>query len=671
MKRILSLCMLLLSAITLSAQIVDDFNTVTVTLKDGTKVTLYGRAWDIGDKTQEELLKQGSLKDNLTAKNGEYFYLPTNLRLSKNAQGTPQFLLLKYVTDEVTPDRDMSGALLHFLLEWGLTEEQRLECEELLRRVKPKEPQARVVGPVKLFAPEEESFAITSATTSDKGLTNSVLTSGRAPLTEGGKVAVASSLNKYGAQLMQATLEKPSGKTSVADLSITTRFVHYTKIPAVKAKMTIDWEKVAFSFAREWEEGKKVVVRPQSGSDRELNRFELNSSAFDINSVTSSGAVSIVIDNNSYSSEVTSQIESALMEIFAATINKALNSQEESEGDALGSNTSDVRDARERNKEREQKMAATGMDDRGYQFVYSKLTSMANRGTQTVELKTGIQLRNTFEITGNILEWYDGVKDNPACVSRVILNDPFFQRFRIQFVLDRDMTDVLKNELNYATVNIRKKRNDGAPFTARITLDQKFIEENGAQAAVTYAGGGDRNPDMYEYQVQYSFRGGTVFPANPVWQRGTMEAVTLYPPLKVHSVEFETDLEKLQEANIARATMQIRYRRLGEEFQTNLSLSPSKGQPTASKMIFMDRDMKGFAYRIVYDHKEDGKLATEWEAKLGAVDYIWATIPDEYRDKNSEVFQKAKELGKVIAPSGSTEGKVVDKVLDAFQILFK
>ncbi len=661
------------------AQVVSDLNRVSVTLKDGTDVTLFGRAWDIGDKTQEEALKQGVLKDNLTAKDGEYYYLPTNLRLAKRKDGIPEFLLLKYIADEKLPDRDMSGALMHFLMEWGLSDAQKQECEKLLQKAKPNEPQAKIVGPAKMFAPEGESFLITSAITSDKGLTNTVLSSGRAPLIEGGKIAVASNLNKFGAQLMGATLDKPKGKTSVGDLSLTLRFRYFTKIPALKGRLIIDWNQFAISYASDKEFAQKIVVRHGGGFDRELNRFEKSNSSLSLDYLQSKGVVILELDDTGYSPEATTEIKKAMLDVFTNSVSSVLSGEDLAGDSPVSSNEGKVQDAKAGSRDEEVKkdtegdanIKNAGISDRGYSIFYEKLSVAAKRGRQSLELNYGMQIPNDLEVTANILDWYQGVKDNAACVSRVILNDPFFQRLNIRFILDKDMVDIFEQEVNYATVNIRKKRGDGADFTSRVTLDKKFVQENGIQAAVTYAGGGDKNPDMYEYQVQYSFRGGNVFPNSPQWQRGTMEAVTLYPPIKMHNVEFESDLEQMKEYKIARATMQIRYRRLGEEFQANLPISPAKGQPITSKAIFMDKDMKGFAYRIIYDHKEAGKLATEWEAKLGAVDYLYATIPEAYQDKNSDMFKKAKELGSVLTPASSTEGKVVDIVLDAFKVLFE
>ena len=150
---------------------------------------------------------------------------------------------------------------------------------------------------------------------------------------------------------------------------------------------------------------------------------------------------------------------------------------------------------------------------------------------------------------------------------------------------------------------------------------------------MTYAGGEDKNPEMYEYASQWSLRGGNVFPENPAWQKGKMEAVTLIPPIMPRTITFEADPTDMKLANLVRATLQVRYMKFGKELEANLPISIAKGEPEATQMIFMDRNTSGYAYRIIYNHKEEGKLATDWDAKIND-DYVYATIPEQFRDKS-------------------------------------
>jgi hypothetical protein len=81
--------------------------------------------------------------------------------------------------------------------------------------------------------------------------------------------------------------------------------------------------------------------------------------------------------------------------------------------------------------------------------------------------------------------------------------------------------------------------------------------------------------------------------------------------------------------------------------------------------IFTDPGTRGYAYRLVFNHKEEGKLATEWDAKIND-DYVYVTVPEAYKDKTSEIFRKAIEIGKEVTENnGEITG--VSQVLDKFK----
>jgi hypothetical protein len=113
---IIAIALLAVWSLQLPAQILDYENRVEVTLNDGTSVVLYGRAQN--------------LSSNFT---GDYYYLPVGLKLSKKEDGkTPEFLFLKYTTEERADAGGVQGALMHFLMEWGLTPIQQQEAQQKL-----------------------------------------------------------------------------------------------------------------------------------------------------------------------------------------------------------------------------------------------------------------------------------------------------------------------------------------------------------------------------------------------------------------------------------------------------------------------------------------------------------------------------------------------------------
>ncbi len=100
------------------SQSLDADNRVSVTLNDGTEVTLLGKA---------------NTRSN--APSGEYYYLPVGLRLSRRPDGVPEFLFMKYTTEAEASAGGVQGGLLHFLMQWGLTARQETE---LLNKLKEK-----------------------------------------------------------------------------------------------------------------------------------------------------------------------------------------------------------------------------------------------------------------------------------------------------------------------------------------------------------------------------------------------------------------------------------------------------------------------------------------------------------------------------------------------------
>jgi hypothetical protein len=316
--------------------------------------------------------------------------------------------------------------------------------------------------------------------------------------------------------------------------------------------------------------------------------------------------------------------------------------------------------------EKEKEYLPGKKDAYGYYLNVKRIQNSISKKKEVIEMNYDYMLPMELAITQNLKSFYNSVRDNKKCVASVNLNDPFFKHLDIRFVLDLEAKEMFDQEVNYVTVNVKKKRASGNDFIDRVTLDKKYVTEKGITAAMTYAAGEDKNPDMYQYQVQWSLRGGNIFPPTPVWEQGQMEAVTLKPPVVPRTIEFEADLEKLKENSISRATLQIRYQKYGEEVEENINISPAKNEALTSKMLFMDRNTRGYVYRLVFNHTKEGKLALPWSVKIND-NYVYAVIPDELKDKSSAIFTTAVENAKTIIAPGA-DGKVkIDKILDSFK----
>ena len=164
-----------------------------------------------------------------------YYYLPANPRVSRHPDGTPKFSLVRFVTDKSKEAGGAEGAVLHFLVEYGLTQAQQQEVQSMLRR---QVKDAVLKGAVPLEAGAEgNSFHVVSAILEDEGFTSTLITSGRAPVMEGQAVAVAARLDAYGATLLAKSLELPTTQVSVFfDLK------YVVKLPAYDVRVVIDYD---------------------------------------------------------------------------------------------------------------------------------------------------------------------------------------------------------------------------------------------------------------------------------------------------------------------------------------------------------------------------------------------------------------------------------------------
>ena len=146
---------------------------------------------------------------------------------------------------------------------------------------------------------------------------------------------------------------------------------------------------------------------------------------------------------------------------------------------------------------------------------------------------------------------------------------------------------------------MRKQRSAGNPFEDRVTIDAKYLKEKGINASVTYARGEDKDPDAYEYQSQWSLRGGRL-PENPRVGEGELGGrhARRRRSCRARSRSKATSTA-MKASGITRVTVQIHYPKFGEEVEENIHISPAKNEALIAKPIFMDRSARGYAYRLV------------------------------------------------------------------------
>jgi len=615
------LLMLALPVAGASALVLDDENRLTVTLGDGTAMTLIGEAAPVA-----------------TQKTSNYYYLPASglLRLVRRPDGTPEFLFLKFTTEARADKGGVSGGLMHFLMEWGLTPPQEAE---LRAKLAAQRPGAQLMGAVPM-EPEGESSSvqIVSATLSDKTMAPTVVLGGKAPPLPNGAAAAASRLSAEGAQLLAATLEKTR---SITDVSIVLNYRYSVLTPAVRGRVTVDWSKL---------EKEESSLRTEYSKTQDCFLWWCDDPTYSYIEVRKQFRF---LEEKKV---IVWQLDELLSDERAAKIRDAFLQY------VLNLTTEPPPPQVPPPAPAEQKSDTDG-NKQGRKYTFSKrsLKKTFEHKTQTLDLNVRLSVKWPHQMVANLTSWYDAARNNPQCVASVNLNDPFFQHRDIHFILDLDAKEMFDQAVNYVTVNVRKRRRSGNPFEDRVTIDANSIKANGVNATVTYARGEDRDPDAYEYKAQWSLKGGLLYPADPAWQPGSWEGVTLSPPVVPRTIEVEGDLAAMAASGITRVTVQVHYPRFGREVEENIHVSPAGNEALVKRTVFIDRGARGYAYRLIVNHKTEGKLALSWSAQVGD-DYVYAAIPANLLTE-PQARDEAKEAARTLATSSS------DQVLGKFREL--
>lgn len=556
-----------------------------------------------------------------------YYYLPPSPHVSRDAKGRPQFLFVKFTTEKSAEEGGVSGGILHFLCEYGLTAKQE---EELGEKLKKKIRGAKLMGALPMeLGSEESSFRIISATLTDEGFTRSLISSGKAPIMPGMKVAAAARLDARGAVLLEETLKKPT-----SDISVEFDLAYTAFLPAFDGTISVEWSKVQSNFEqysmefehwtttgkrrsgvvgkwRDWWKGRKTDHHYSYDEVQSMYDFMCEQELVNIEWTEE------IVD------ERVNLIREAFMKIFT---NMFMNRQSEEMDFADMEEDDDEEDVDWKEKAR------------GRTFNVNTYTLKSSEQFRDVKyhLQVNLPIKVPYTAVGNISgDWYRRVKrENPDCFAEINLDDPFFQHRHVIFGLDLDAVDMFGDIVNHVTVEVRKKRTSGRDFSDFLTFNKKYVESKGVSGTITYAKMREDDPGAFEWKAQWNMRGGKKFPPKPTWQKGNWEGITLTPPIAPMLIEVGTDLEDMAQLGFTGVTVQLQYRQYRRTYKdpNTIRLYVAKGDAMGERRIFVDRDRLQYDYQVTFYHKKEGRMKQGW-VKGASDGYIYCVIPDDLRQR--------------------------------------
>ena len=542
-----------------------------------------------------------------------YYYLPpTNgLRITKRPNGEPEFLFLKYSGER----EGVEGGLLHFLVGWGLTQEEEKELESQLRS---DAPGANLMGAAPLL-PLDASFQIISGTLGSDAA-NSFVGGGRAPLLPGGRVAAASKLSVEGANLLAVTFDE--GR--LGDISVSMDVGYEVVTPAVRGEIIVDWTKVD-SFSREYDSGagahSEVVGKILLWDDHEdqFTQTEVDSLVQALDDI---GVVTLKIDNlTDASSEMSEMVTQAFMDYFTQTAFLPIASERVAPPDTP------------------RRVDPTELES-GETYTVSQQVAhqIKTRAYREYTIEQRLPIRLTHSVTVPLSRWGN------LPIERVDTYDRFYDRSQVQFMVDLELPEQLfKTEINNVTVQIRRGN-----FEDHRTIHANYIAENGLLATFnTRPGLEDQGP--YEYRTTWSLkrrgRSGGAWSPFKGWRKIDTPAPVLVPPVTPLKVAISSDPDWLSQNGVRQAVVQLRYRRLGEEVkeEVRLNVIGEDISPLIEHPIFVDRDQDELVYRVIFLKRGHPLMALPWrEIEYGIVD---VAIPEELinAEPESETVRAANE----------------------------
>lgn len=584
----------------------------------------YGRHIDVKLQDGTTVRCFPAATDDPAVPSKNYSYLPTNPRVSRHPDGTPKFSMIRFVTDKTKEEGGAEGAILDFLVEYGLTEAQQQEAQKVLRR---QVKDAVLTGAVPLEdSAEGNSFHVTSSILQDEGFTSTLIASGKAPVMEGQAVAVAARLDKDGAVLLAKSLEMP---TTSINVNFDLKYV--VKLPSYDVRIVFDYEKYHELESEYMHARDKTTSRKRYWNPKWYNPFNISTrKATTLTEEEQKQTMDFLTETGTITFEEIDHIPDRDKEIVDSALRKMVMESffdmqsrlgQPSEEEIMGA------DPDETDQETIEARRAEAAKVNHYRYSVFQRKEITRKSKYTITL-SGITSRyERHSMTGNVGAWYEKYKDDPKVVAEVNLDDPFFQRREMRFVIDNEAYDIFKEMVNYATLQVRVPRKGERPFIDEVTIDRKYLETNGQTATLSYARMGD-DAQVFEYAAQWSLRGGHLYPREPQWQEGELMAVTLAAPVRPMVVEAEADLAELEEMGVARVSVELRYKRFGKTYvdQRGLSLSPSVGEAVVNHVIYHDSESENLEFRPVYFHKKLGRIVeNNWEPVHGAYIYCAPT----------------------------------------------
>jgi hypothetical protein len=511
----------------------------------------------------------------------QWVYLPSSAALATDEAGRPQFSFVRYVANEPSESAGAStitaargGGVFHFLVRLETPDDSVQAAQQFLRR-SGKDDEIALRGPI-VFA--EGQYALVSSVLTREGKRErKVMTSGRAPVLEGNRLAFSFDL-----EAEQATLLLESLKMATPDVSIVFDMTFSGLTDAYEAKLTVDWSEVRKSEA--FSAGASVYfvsadVEAVFDKLRRDNAIKLTTAGSD---GTMEGLLTTVYTRLLELMFRPVQIE-RVPEDERGGLTDALDALVGTKGGALG-----------------------GRNTTGFgAYAGYQLKDVQSSGVTVLDFNHRASVDRHSFVTFNIGDLYKRYGKNEAYFRAVNLADPTFQQREVHVGVDGALLPEFDKFINSVTVTLRKVHGNGRQTVRELVLDRAAVSRAAGDLRMVYGWDGDDDRVAwlgYDVRTRWSFKGGGSYETE--WRAADAPMLDLYAPYERRVVQLTGETAALSSQGVRAVVVQIEYPFFGAPRRQQLVVKPGQSLDDARLEITLPRDQFEYEYSVVWQLTE-------------------------------------------------------------------
>jgi hypothetical protein len=557
-----------------------------------------------------------------------FYYIPQYPRLAIKPTGEYEILCMKYVGQNGGSENN--GGIFHALIEFTLSEDEIVDIEKELKK---KVPNAKIAGPVPLMQNMKDengeegiaSFKLVSSilnTSGNRPLTQSIITSGYAPLLPGSKAALSARLSQEGATLLWNSLQG-----AASDVSVMISSYYEAKVQGYNAIVSAESSVLYKHFSE--------IENKQGRFDGDnTKRFTRQQVRNIVDSLVRTQNIKIEVFDRSQGLGIKNDEMEGILNIITNKVTELMFDAKEGWAKAPEEETA-IEDKQILGR-KEQKMKRPKKDKK-YDYVPDNQYVLKNRSDIRlnklyVNLSKTVTIKVPLIATGNINGIYENLGEDPTYFKTVNLDDPDFQKRDVQLVVDRNFNESFAKIVNYVAVTIKKEypNNTSETFSRDVVFKGQDLEKGTFFQSIQYPRLGVENADYlnYEYKISWNFTGQdtTIILPTKGWQKSNASVVSLTPPFAKKIIEIDAD-RSLFKPNYRAATLKLMSVINGRPtVQKNITLKADDAENNKKVALFYDKN-EVMAYQVSWYHT-NGSVVRE-EIKQLDSEYLYIVPPAE------------------------------------------